>query len=1186
MTHTARVVLAGVMLATAACNRRPVAPAADREGAYRANNRGVALLEQFNYPEAAASFREALSLDPSVGIARLNLSLALLYAPDLDGAEREATEAARLLPSAPQPPFVLGLIARAENRNEDAVRFFVRVHQIDARDVGTNVNLGQIYLQDRQYREAIAILREVAAEEPYNVTAVYSLGLALTRAGQTEEGQRLLERSQTLRTTGYSVAFGLSYLEQGRYAEAIASTGAEPDLIETTTSSAAFAPLAVAATRVAPVDPLPFGRAFSGADLTLVGVRRLAASLGGGLTLIDFDGDADLDVFVASSAEQRLFENDSRGGWRDVTARAALGLVPANAVPIGCIAGDYDNDGLADLFVLSYGGSRLYHNDGNGRFRDVTVAARLPPYPYLPGAAAFADLDHDGDLDIVIAGLTDVVASVARAGGRSIIFPREFAPAPLQILRNQGTGAFADMTRDSRVRARTHAIAIVPTDFDNRRDLDFLIVNRDLPPMLFQNVRDGTFRDVAAEAGLVAAVNPDSPDSEVTAVAAGDVNKDDFPDFFFSRATGSVFAFSDGRGRFTIREAPGGTTPAAGSQLVDYDNDGLLDLLTWSADGLRLFRYVGERWNDVSDRAMSRQGAGTSTPPPSARGLALADLDGDGDTDFMAAAAGSLAWWRNSGDSRHRALRVQLRGRVSNRPGFGSKIQVRAGSLQGRLETSSATPAIGPADAVFGLGTRSGADVVRVLWPSGVLQAEEAGGLPSTAPMSLAINELDRKASSCPFLFTWTGERFEFITDFLGGGEMGHWEGPGRWNKPDPVEFVRLRDDQLRPREGRFEIRVTNELEETLFADRFQLVAIAHPRDIEVFPNEGLTEASKPFRLHAVREGRIPSRVLDDHGHDVTDSVARVDRRYPDDFALAAIRGYAAEHALTIDLGPWPAGSIPSPALLLTGWTDYAFSSDNVAAYQAGLSLGFPSLQIKDAAGVWRTSTAEIGIPVGRPQTIAVDLAGQIRPGEREVRIVTNMRIYWDQILVATAAPADQLRLARIDSDAATLRSRGFSLVARPDGKEPERYVHERVSALSPWKTMPGRYTREGDVRELLARSDDMFVIARPGDEIALSFDAAVAGPLPDGWTRTFLLMADGFSKEMDINSASPDAVEPLPFHQMTQYPYGAREHYPDTAAQSEYRETYNTRVVAKSVPSLDQSSTIEPRTTRRRTMR
>jgi hypothetical protein len=418
---------------------------------------------------------------------------------------------------------------------------------------------------------------------------------------------------------------------------------------------------------------------------------------------------------------------------------------------------------------------------------------------------------------------------------------------------------------------------------------------------------------------------------------------------------------------------------------------------------------------------------------------------------------------------------------------------------------------------------------------------------------------------------------------------MGSWAGPGKWNRPDPVEYVRIRGDQLVPNDGRFEIRITNELEETLFADRLQLLVIAHPSEVEVFPNEGLTEPPKPFRLFAVRDQRPPARAVDEHGHDVTARLARIDRQYPGDFTLSVFRGFAAEHTLTLDLGPetgkegtgvffsgtgrkrLPSPFFPSPTvLLLTAWTDYAFSSDKRAANQAARSLAPPSLQIRDGRGVWRTAVADIGIPVGRPQTMAVDLSAHLRPGEHEVRIVTNMRIYWDQILVATAASADHLRTTRIDPSTASLTWRGFSAPVRPDGKEPETYDYGRVSRSSPWKAMAGRYTREGEVGELLAHSDDMFVIAKSGDEIALTFDEARAGPLPDGWTRTFLLLADGFSKEMDINSASPDTVEPLPFHRMTRYPYAAPERYPDTAEHQRYRARYNTRVVPRTVPSLD----------------
>ncbi len=287
---------------------------------------------------------------------------------------------------------------------------------------------------------------------------------------------------------------------------------------------------------------------------------------------------------------------------------------------------------------------------------------------------------------------------------------------------------------------------------------------------------------------------------------------------------------------------------------------------------------------------------------------------------------------------------------------------------------------------------------------------------------------------------------------------------------------------------------------------------------------------------------------------DVTEQIARIDRRYVD-VPLEPFRGYAAPHTLTLDVAP----VATAPILLLTAWTDYAFSSDVVAAHQAGLVLRPPLLQARDAGGRWRTIVKEIGIPVGRPQTVTVDLSGRLLPGEHEVRIVTNMRNLLGSDTDRDRRAADHLPIRRLDPMTATLHARGFAAEVRPDGHEPPRYDYARVTLASPWKVMQGRYTREGDVRALLVEADDKFVIAKPGDEIAMSFDAAAAGPLPDGWTRTFLLLSDGFSKEMDINSASPDRVEPLPFHAMTAYPYRAPEHYPDTPDYQQYQITFNT---------------------------
>ena len=1076
-----------------------------REDAYRANNVGVALLEQFNYSAAADKFREALRINSSLALARVNLAIALLYAPDLDGAEREATEAARLLPRDPHPPYVLGLAERARGGREQQARTsFERVLQIDPRDVGVQINLGQIDLQQQRYDQAIDHFRAALTDEPFSVTALYNLGLALTRAGRRDEGLKAMERSQAMRAGGYGIVFSTNYLEQGRYAEAMASTGAEAELVDRATPDVTFAPVA-----------------------TMAG-----AAPGGGIALIDFDGDGDLDVLVVWPGGLRLLKNDG-GTFSDVTAASGL-MRESTAGGVGAVAGDYDNDGRPDLLVLRKGGNLLYHNDGNGKF-SIATGAGLPAYAALPASAAFVDFDHDGDLDIVVAG-----------------------EAPLQLVRNNGNGTFTDITAQTGIGSLSHAIAVVPTDYDDHRDIDLLIVKHEGPPALFKNLRDGTFRDVAGEVAL-------RVDGNVTAVAASDVNKDEFPDFFFGRAgAAGVFALSDGRGRFAITTAPAASADAAAAQFVDYDNDGLPDLLTWSPNGPRLFRNVGDGWVDVTARAFPLANDRRLPALASPRAVASADIDGDSSPDLVAIdATGAVHLWHNAGAARHPSVRVRLTGRASNRGGVGAKIDLRAGSLRQRIETSAATPPVGPGDVLFGLGRRSRADVVRVLWPSGILQAETSVASP------MAIAELDRKPSSCPFLYTWNGRRFEFVTDFMGGGEMGYWEAPGVRNVPDPDEYVRIRDDQLRPKDDRYELRVTNELEEAVFLDRLQLLAVSHPADVEIFPNEGMTDPPKPFRLFAVRDLRPPAGAVDDHGHDATSRIARRDREYVDDFKLAAFRGYADAHTLTLTL---PA-STESRLLLLTGWTDYAFSSDNVAANQAGLRLQPPRLEVKDDDGRWRTVVADIGIPVGRPQTIVVDLGAEVLHaghGAVDVRIVTNMRIYWDQILVGRAAPLAEVKIERLDPVRAQLRWRGFSAEVLPGGHPPASYDYERVTIDSPWKVMPGRYTREGDVLPLVTRLDDQFVVSQPGDEVAVSFDAARLGALPSGSTRTFLLFADGFSKEMDVNSASPDRVEPLPFHKMTRYPYSPPEHYPDRPALRRYQSNYNTRVVAAPLPSID----------------
>lgn len=1079
-TVTVALAVALWLLQAAAPPARP-----DLEGAYRANNRGVALLEQFSYDEAALAFRDALRLDPSLDMARLNLAIADFYAGRAADAATAARAATERMPASPTAHFIRGLVAKSENRLDEAVEAFTRVLALDASDAGTLVTLGQIHLQERRVTEALALFERAIAAEPFNVTAAYNLALALARTGRADDGREAMQRFERLRDSAYGVTYAQTYLSQGRYGEALASTGAEPGL----------------------VDPKPPAVTFVPADVFPARTGAAAADAGR-VTLADADGDGDPDAIEVGAGGVRLLRNTG-GGFADETARARIPALPG---AVAVIAGDYDNDTRPDMFVLTAAGRALLRQRSDGTFEDVTAPAGLPAPP--PGAvtAAFADLDHDGDLDIVAAG------------------------DALQLLRNNGNGTFADVTAQSGLGALAgRAVAVAPTDFDGRRDIDILVATAS-GVALFRNMRDGTFRDAAPEVGLAAP-------GRVTAMAVGDVNKDGFPDVFLAMAGGGALALSDGSPRYTRVAAPA-AGPASAAQFLDYDNDGLLDLVVATPAGLALHRNLGAgKWDGPIAAAAGRHH------------FAAADVDADGDRDVVLRESdGRLLLLRNDGGSRHASLRARLTPRVSNRSAIGAKIEMRAGSLRQALEVSSASPAVAPADAIFGLGARTTADVIRVLWPSGILQAETAV-TPARGSRDVPITELDRKPSSCPYLFTWNGRHFEFVTDFMGGGEMGAWMGPRAWNHPDPDEYVRIRGDQLRERDGRYQLRVTNELEEALFVDRLQLIAVDHSADVEVYPDEGLRATRVPFKLHQVSGARPVARATDEHGHDVRAHLAALDRRYVDDFATLPVRGYAAQHVLDLDLGPGT-----ESVLLLTGWTDYAFSSDNVAASQQGLSLSLPVVQVKDARGAWTTVLDDIGFPVGRPQTLVVDLTGRFLSPAREVRVLTNMRIYWDQVRVGARVDTP-VRLTRLDPIAADLRWRGFS--AEATGEEPYTYDYARVAATAPWMTPAGRYTREGDVRPLLGAVDDMFVIARPGDELALAFDARGIR------ARTFLLYSDGFSKEMNPRSAIPDTVGPLPFHGMSAYPYPPSERYPATDAHRDYQRRYNTRIVPRTGPSL-----------------
>jgi hypothetical protein len=453
---------------------------------------------------------------------------------------------------------------------------------------------------------------------------------------------------------------------------------------------------------------------------------------------------------------------------------------------------------------------------------------------------------------------------------------------------------------------------------------------------------------------------------------------------------------------------------------------------------------------------------------------------------------------------------------------------------------------------LFGLGDRDTIDAIRITWPNGLIQNETRQPTRRTA----AYKEAPRLSGSCPMVFTWDGTRFRFITDVLGVAPLGVSAGDGNYFPVDSDEYVHLPGEALAPRDGRYEVRVTEELREVAYIDRIQLLAVDHPSDLTIVTNEKFKGPPFPeFRLFGI-DRPIPPRAARDHrGADVSPLVRDLDQRYPSAFRRD-FEGVAETHHLELDFGD--AAPDGRALLVLSGWVDWADGSTfRGMSQEPGGGLVMPYLQVRDRNGAWKTVIEDMGIPAGKPKTIAVDLTGKFLSSSRQIRIVTNLCVYWDQIYLSEQIEPPQSTLTPLDPADADLRFRGFSRpVVDPERRQPESFEYADWRAHSMWNPTPGLYTRFGDVRALLTHADDRLVVMGSGDEIRLLFESSTLPALRAGWTRDFLLLFVGWAKDGDANTAFSQTVEPLPFHAMSAYPYTAGEAFP----RRRYAAEYNTR--------------------------
>jgi tetratricopeptide (TPR) repeat protein len=678
-------------------------------------------------------------------------------------------------------------------------------------------------------------------------------------------------------------------------------------------------------------------------------------------------------------------------------------------------------------------------------------------------------------------------------------------------------------------------------------------------------------------------------------VAPGDFNNDGLMDLCVLTGAGPQLYLNTG-GKFVRQQAKLPARRFERAVWLDYDHDYDLDLVLLGPEPALMRNQGAAGWEDRAgdfpfvngqvmsaqklridpdskafdltviyrdrapvlyrDRLGGRYTVETFKGPASAEPkLVFADFDATGRLDQVRIDAdGSVRYGRGQSAFKN-WIRVRLKGVRSLKLAQDALVEIKAGALY-RRRFYDGVP------LTFDTGDDASVDVVRITWPNGLIQNE----VRQAANQTHAFEEAQRLSGSCPMIWCWNGHEFQFITDVLGVAPLGASDGDGSYFPVAHEEYVQIPGAALHPKDGLYDIRVTEELSEVSYLDQIQLYAVDHPAGTEIFTNEKFKGPPYPeFRLFAVQRRIYPRVARDDHGADVLAEVLAKDQRYPDHFHRSET-GVAELHSLDLDFG----NSAPTgkATLLLNGWVDWPDGSTfRRASQESKGGLVMPFLQVQDAGGVWRTVNPDMGMPAGKPKTIVVPV--EFLSASRKVRIVTNLCVYWDEIFLSEDASDGGAAKRLIPFDSADLHFRGFSASRiDPQRKQPDTFLYGKVSPASFWNPTPGLYTRYGPVDNLLRDVDDQLVIMGSGDEIRLQFRPP--NPPRPGWTRDFLLKVDGWAKDRDPNTAFSSSVEPLPFHGMSRYPYPPGEHFPRDAEHDNYQRSYNTRAARTLIPPLD----------------
>mgnify|MGYP001270550239 CR=1 FL=1 len=1059
------------LLLLSGCGDRP-SSSGDDSAYVDALNDGVGLMGRFEFEAAGEAFARAVDMRPGSLVARLDEGISILNRSD-DDAQIIALERFRALlaehPLDPRVNYCAALALQYLGRPDEAMKHLEIVLEQAPDDAYGTYFLAQALEQTGTYDRARDLFLRATTLDPYLRSSWLGLQRCETRLGNEDAAVAALAEFEALALNPRSRLAEYRYTRMGPLSLALAGPSDPPPATEFKVASA-----------------------FQPARTLLDGSFENP----GTLQVVDIDGDGMPEIVasgVSSDGRSAVLSRnpDTLDGW-NVDVDHPLALITS----VNCMLfGDIDSDGLVDAYICREGVDHLMLQTASGSW---TRVEGLPLAETDTIDGAIADLDHDGDLDVFAVN----------------------ADGPDLLLNNNGDGTYRDIAAQAGVSGGDRpSRRVLVADVDLDRDAD-LIVLHDAPPhavylndRLWSYARSSAFETFEASPlrAVSSSYGTENGLAMLRTIEDGGVASN------WARQGGPGTSWVSMQRESVCLEAPDSVEILP----IDCTGDGREELLVLTEDGLFFLSpgnvVVASFHAEEPLSAMSSIILDPSMGPGvlvlSDHGTLQARLPAE-DLDGRPA-RGRYATVSFSGrDDPAQQMR-------SNTSGIGVRWAARLGpSWQaGATWRPGSGPGQGLQPAVIGMGGASRIDFLEIDWPDGVFQSElqlSAG--------AHDIGEIQRQISSCPLVFTRTGDadEFTFITDVLGVGGMGAMVSPGVTAPSRPLESLLLTGPPS-------ELRLAEPMEEACYLDSISVLAFDIPESCELVLDERLATAppeatSKPI---VIAEVFTPDAARTIHQPDVLQEILEHDLRAVDPGPVDSrfIGLLEGESVLELQFSK----SIDRcDVLLAEGWVEYPYSQTVFAAWQAGAGYRAPTLEARNASGDWVTVADSFGYPAGMPRAMALPLP-RLPAGCRALRLRSNQEIYWDRIRVGVTRPGTPQGLI-VPLKSAVLGFCGFPRRSTGPQRQPE-YDYARREQFGDVRHQAGFYTDFGPCMELVSATDDACAIIGPGEEIRFRFDTdstRIPAPGP-GMRRHWVLQLAGWCKDMDLFTHQGERLEPLP---------------------------------------------------------